>query len=62
MKAEEKRTSMNWFYFACNRCNTPFCTTIDNPDFHVKCAICGFEIFHSISKKEYETARQESNR
>ena len=52
---------MNWYYFACNRCNHTFRTTIDNPDLHVKCANCEFETFHSISKKEYENARRELN-
>ena len=50
---------MNWRYFACNRCGTTFRTSVDNPDFNIKCANCEYNIFHELSKIEYEKARQE---
>lgn len=50
---------MIWRYYSCNRCNTPIRTTIDNPDFNIKCGICEHDIFHTISKKEYEQAKPE---
>jgi DNA-directed RNA polymerase subunit RPC12/RpoP len=50
---------MNWFYYACNRCNTPIHTTLDNPDFNIECVICEHDIFHPISKKEYKHAKPE---
>ena len=53
---------MNWHYFACNRCGITFRTTVDNPDLNIKCANCEYDIFHEITKAEYEKARREIRR
>jgi hypothetical protein len=49
---------MIWHYYSCNRCNYTFRTPIDNPDYHVKCANCDYELFHEISKDDYDKARR----
>ena len=58
LKVEEKRDSMNWHYFACNRCDESFRTVITNPDSLCRCATCDNQFFHEITKEDYDKERR----
>lgn len=47
----------DYYYFACNECQAPLRSIVNNPSGHVKCSTCGNLFYHEISKAEYDRVK-----
>ena len=45
----------NYKYYRCLHCNGQLRTTVDNPDNHIRCVLCGHTEFAESTKEEFET-------